>query len=102
MTPVITGPSMALTGTQVILNCSSVSYPPSHFSWYFNDSLVANTSELEIGPLTLNMSWKYMCMAFNSIIGKNSSAYMMLSVFDETHVEGCIYVVFLFFFNVVI
>lgn len=82
MKPVITGPSMALTGTLVILNCSSASYPPSYISWYFNDSLVANTSELAIGPMEFNMSGKYICMAFNNITNKNSSAYMMLTVLD--------------------
>ncbi|XP_076593549.1 carcinoembryonic antigen-related cell adhesion molecule 1 [Chaetodon auriga] len=80
MKPVITGPSMALAGTWENLNCSSASYPPSHFSWYFNDSLLATTSKLAIGPLTLNMSGKYTCMAFNNITGKNSSAYTMLTV----------------------
>ncbi|XP_041797830.1 carcinoembryonic antigen-related cell adhesion molecule 1 [Chelmon rostratus] len=80
MKPVITGPSMVLTGSMESLNCSSASYPPSNISWYFNDSLVATTSELVIGPLTLNMSGKYICMAFNSITGKNSTAYTMLTV----------------------
>ncbi|XP_070767908.1 carcinoembryonic antigen-related cell adhesion molecule 1 [Enoplosus armatus] len=80
MKPVITGPSMALTGTWETLNCSSSSHPLSHISWYFNDSLVASTSELVIGPLTLNMSGKYICMAFNNITGKNSSAYTMFTV----------------------
>ncbi|XP_035528094.1 carcinoembryonic antigen-related cell adhesion molecule 1 [Morone saxatilis] len=80
MKPVIIGPSMALTGTWVILNCSSASYPPSLINWYFNNSLVATTSKLEIGPLTLNMSGKYSCMAFNNITGKNSSASVMLTV----------------------
>lgn len=80
MNPVITGPSVALTGTHEILNCSSASHPPSHIRWYFNDSLVATTSMLMIGPLTLNMSGKYICMAFNNITGKNSTAYMMLTV----------------------
>ncbi|XP_027143022.1 carcinoembryonic antigen-related cell adhesion molecule 1 [Larimichthys crocea] len=82
MTPVITGPSMALTGTQQILNCSSDSHPPSHISWYFNDTLLATTSQLALGPLTLNMSGKYICMAVNNVTGKNSSAYTMLTVLD--------------------
>ncbi|XP_044064748.1 carcinoembryonic antigen-related cell adhesion molecule 1 isoform X2 [Siniperca chuatsi] len=80
MKPVITGPSMALTGTWEIFNCSSASHPPSHIIWYFNNSQVATTSELAIGPLTLNMSGKYICMAFNSVTGKNSTAYTMLTV----------------------
>ncbi|KAM9852374.1 cell adhesion molecule CEACAM5-like [Aulostomus maculatus] len=80
MTPVITGPSMALTGALEMLNCSSASHPPSHFSWYFNNSQVASSSVYHVGPLTLNMSGKYICVAYNNVTGKNSSAYKMLTV----------------------
>uniref|UniRef100_UPI0037E7D136 carcinoembryonic antigen-related cell adhesion molecule 1 n=1 Tax=Semicossyphus pulcher TaxID=241346 RepID=UPI0037E7D136 len=80
MKPVITGPSMALTGTQVILNCSSASNPPSHISWYSSNSLPTTGSKLMIGPLTLNMSGKYICKAFNNITDKNSTAYTTLTV----------------------
>ncbi|XP_068568969.1 carcinoembryonic antigen-related cell adhesion molecule 5-like [Cebidichthys violaceus] len=80
MQPVITGQSMALTGTLETLNCSSDSHPPSRISWYYNGSLVATTSHLVIGPLTLNMSGKYICKAFNNITGTNSTAYTMLTV----------------------
>ncbi|XP_070691302.1 hemicentin-1-like [Pempheris klunzingeri] len=80
MKPVITGPSVALIGAQETLKCSSASHPPSHIRWYFNDSLLAVTSELVTGPLTLSMSGKYICMAFNNITGKNNTAYMMFTV----------------------
>lgn len=80
MKPVIEGPSMALTGTLATLNCSSDSQPPSHIRWYFNGSLEATTSDLTIGPLTVNMSGKYTCMAFNNVTGKNSTSYSMLTV----------------------
>ncbi|KAM7421163.1 hypothetical protein PAMA_015360 [Pampus argenteus] len=88
MTPVIMGPSMALTETLVTLNCSSASHPPSRFSWYFNDSLVATTSEYQIGPLSLNMSGKYICMAYNHITDQNSFAYKMLTVYVERNDTG--------------
>ncbi|XP_030014611.1 carcinoembryonic antigen-related cell adhesion molecule 5-like [Sphaeramia orbicularis] len=77
----ISGPSMALTGDMVHLNCSSTSYPPSYISWYFNSSLVANSSVYSIGPLTLKMSGTYKCVAYNNITGKNSTAHHMLTVF---------------------
>ncbi|XP_049902626.1 hemicentin-2-like [Epinephelus moara] len=80
MKPVIVGPSMALMGTLQTLNCSSASYPPSHISWHFNNTQLATTSELTIGPLTLNMSGIYTCMAVNNITSNNSTAYTMLSV----------------------
>ncbi|KAK9514049.1 hypothetical protein VZT92_027539 [Zoarces viviparus] len=89
MKPVIAGQSMALTGTLETLNCSSASHPPSHISWYYNGSLVASTSNLVIGPLTLNMSGKYICMAFNNITGKNSTAYTMLTILNSL---GYVYV----------
>ncbi|KAM3614517.1 uncharacterized protein V6R79_015708 [Siganus canaliculatus] len=79
-TPVIMGSSMALEGQHEVFNCTSDSYPPSDISWYFNNSLVANTSTFETGPLNLNMSGKYICMAFNYVTGKNSAAYTMLTV----------------------
>lgn len=78
--PSITGPEVAKAGDSVTLSCAASSQPPSHFSWYFNSSLVANTSAYETGPLGLNMSGKYTCMAYNNITGQNSSAYMMLTV----------------------
>uniref|UniRef100_UPI003AACB362 hemicentin-1-like n=1 Tax=Centroberyx gerrardi TaxID=166262 RepID=UPI003AACB362 len=78
--PMIMGPSMSLTGQHVTFNCSASSYPPSHFSWFLNGSLVANTWEFVIGPLTLNMSGKYVCKAYNNITGQNSTAYKMLTV----------------------
>ncbi|XP_076008739.1 cell adhesion molecule CEACAM5-like [Genypterus blacodes] len=78
--PVITGPSIALEGQVVILNCSAASHPPSHFRWDFNGSLVSNSSEYVTKPLTLAMSGKYMCTAYNSVTGLNSTAYTMLTV----------------------
>ncbi|KAM4600710.1 carcinoembryonic antigen-related cell adhesion molecule 1 [Polymixia lowei] len=80
--PTIRGPGLAMTGQSVTLNCSASSHPPCHYSWFFNGSLVANTSVFETGPLALNMSGKYMCMAYNNITGRNSTAYKMLIVVD--------------------
>ncbi|CAL8247465.1 unnamed protein product [Lota lota] len=79
-TPVIQGPSAALAGQPVTLKCSALSEPPSQYSWYFNSSLVANSSEYDTKPLT--MDTKYICMAFNNITGRNTTAYTMLIVYD--------------------
>lgn len=86
----IMGPSVAKTGDNVTLSCSAASNPPSHYKWYFNDSLVSNTSEY-ITPHLSKGVWKYICMAFNNITGNNSSAYIMLTVVDpieNVHVEA--------------
>lgn len=84
MPPEITAPTAALTGAHKVLNCSSASDPPSRIQWSFNDSLLANTSTLAIGPLTLNMSGTYMCKAFNDITNKTSIAFTMLTVFGNS------------------
>lgn len=84
MTPEITAPTVALTGAHKVLNCSSASHPPSRIQWCFNDSLLANTSTLAIGPLTLNMSGTYMCKAFNDITNNISVAFTMLTVFGNS------------------
>ncbi|XP_051920948.1 carcinoembryonic antigen-related cell adhesion molecule 5-like [Hippocampus zosterae] len=79
-TPVITAPSLALIGNQVLLNCSSSSHPPSVYSWSLNGTEVANTAEYLTEPLAFNMSGMYTCMAFNNVTGRNSSASHMLTV----------------------
>ncbi|XP_061530309.1 carcinoembryonic antigen-related cell adhesion molecule 1 [Phycodurus eques] len=79
-TPVITAPSVALIGNQVLLNCSSISHPPSMYSWRFNETEVANTAEYLAGPLAFNMNGTYTCIAFNNVTGRNSTAYHMLTV----------------------
>ncbi|KAE8289020.1 Protein sax-3 Sensory axon guidance 3 Precursor [Larimichthys crocea] len=78
--PMITGPKMAKAGDNVTLSCSASSNPLSVYKWFFNDSLVANTSEYVTPPLTMSMSGMYTCVAFNNITGKNSTAYTMLAV----------------------
>uniref|UniRef100_A0A672FDD1 Ig-like domain-containing protein n=1 Tax=Salarias fasciatus TaxID=181472 RepID=A0A672FDD1_SALFA len=84
----ITGPHYAKTGDNVTFICNATSKPPSHYKWYFNGDMVSNMSVYVTPPLTLNMSGKYVCKAFNHITGKNSSAYKMLTVVDPiTHVH---------------
>ncbi len=100
--PTIMGPNVAKAGDNITLSCNASSNPPSTYKWFFSDSQVDNytseyipaatTSELEIGPLTLNMSGMYTCMAFNNITGKNSSAYTVLTVIGEMNIKGCFYV----------
>ena len=82
--PSITGPTVAKVGHNVTLNCSASSYPPSLFKWYYNDSVVANTSEYVTPPLTTDMSGTYTCMAYNDITGQNSTSHRMLTIFGET------------------
>ncbi|KAF7659242.1 hypothetical protein LDENG_00000700 [Lucifuga dentata] len=84
----IAGPNFGVAGKSVTFICTASSYPTSHYKWYFNDSIVANTSEYVTPPLTSYMSGKYICVAYNNITDQNSSAYKMLTVIDKiTHVE---------------
>lgn len=81
-TPIIHGPAFAETGRYADFNCSAMSVPPSQFSWWFNDSMVANTSMFTVGPLSFNMTGEYTCMAYNSVTEKNSTNSTMLTVIE--------------------
>ncbi|XP_023117529.3 carcinoembryonic antigen-related cell adhesion molecule 1 [Amphiprion ocellaris] len=81
-TPIIQGPDFAETGGYAVFNCSAMSVPPSHFSWWYNGSMVANTSVFKAGPLSLNMTGEYTCMAYNNVTGKNSTNSAMLTVIE--------------------
>ncbi|XP_060905399.1 hemicentin-1-like [Labrus mixtus] len=81
-TPVVKGPSYAETGQEVNFDCYAKSVPPSHYSWWYNGSEVANTSVYKTSPLTLDMSGEYTCMAYNNITGKNSTSSQRLTVIE--------------------
>lgn len=88
MVPEVKGPTRALTGDYKTLSCTSASRPPSLITWHFNNSLVANSSVLAIGPLTLNMSGTYICKAFNNVTNNTSIAYTMLVIYGNSkHLE---------------
>ncbi|XP_037532795.1 carcinoembryonic antigen-related cell adhesion molecule 1 isoform X2 [Nematolebias whitei] len=81
-TPTIWGPNAVRRGNNATLSCQAASVPPSIFKWYFNGSMVSNMSEYVTPPLTNEMSWEYICTAFNYITGQNSTASVMLTVID--------------------
>ncbi|XP_027868419.1 hemicentin-1-like [Xiphophorus couchianus] len=80
--PKIDGPNFGEEGRNAVFNCSAASMPPSTYSWWFNDSMMADTSEFTAGPLSFNMSGLYTCMAHNSVTGKNSTTSTMLTVIE--------------------
>ncbi|XP_028436554.1 carcinoembryonic antigen-related cell adhesion molecule 5 [Perca flavescens] len=80
--PTIMGPNMAKAGDNATFSCYASSNPTSSYKWFFNDSLVANTSQYVTPLLTKEMSGMYTCVAFNNITGKNSTTYTMLTVLD--------------------
>lgn len=79
----IVGPNVVKAGDNATLSCYGESVPPSLYRWYFNGSMVSNMSEYVTPPLTNDMSWEYICMAFNYITGQNSTAAVMLTVIGE-------------------
>ncbi|XP_031432054.1 carcinoembryonic antigen-related cell adhesion molecule 5-like [Clupea harengus] len=79
----VSGPEMAETGSPATFDCSATSWPPSVYSWYFNDSMVANGSVYTTEPLTVGGSGNYTCMALNWVTGMNSSATAELRVIGE-------------------
>lgn len=81
--PIIEGPELAETGQPAVFNCSALSVPPSEISWWFNGTLVANTSILMIDELSLNMSGDYTCMAYNNVTQLNSTSMLMLTVIGK-------------------
>ncbi|KAJ8354747.1 hypothetical protein SKAU_G00223140 [Synaphobranchus kaupii] len=78
--PVVTGPDLAKTGSNVTFTCSASSQPPSQYSWYFNGTRVAQGSVYVIAPLALANQGRYTCEAFNSVTGRNSTAVIELTV----------------------
>ncbi|XP_041843427.1 hemicentin-1-like [Melanotaenia boesemani] len=80
--PTIMGPNVGKTGDSVTLRCHAESSPPSQYKWYFNGSEVSNMSNFTTPPLTKESSGEYICMAFNDITNKNSTAYIMITVVD--------------------
>ncbi|XP_017561495.1 carcinoembryonic antigen-related cell adhesion molecule 1 [Pygocentrus nattereri] len=76
----ISGPAIAQKDSSITLNCSASSHPPSGYSWYFNGSRVAEGAVYETGPLSLNSSGEYTCIAHNNITGNNGSAVWNLTV----------------------
>ncbi|KAK5861854.1 hypothetical protein PBY51_017298 [Eleginops maclovinus] len=81
-TPVIDGPAFAETGNSAVFTCSALSVPPSHYSWWFNGSNVANSSMFTTHPLSFNMSGEYTCMAYNDVTENNSTNSKMLTVIE--------------------
>lgn len=82
----VMGPKLAKAGDYVTFTCNAISNPPSIYEWYFENVLVSNKSEYVTPSLTTSMSGKYLCVAFNSISGKNSTADIMLTVIGKTYV----------------
>ncbi|XP_076135974.1 hemicentin-1-like [Alosa pseudoharengus] len=65
--PVILGPSIIATASNLMLSCSAASWPPSNFTWYFNGLLVKEGPDYKVDNLSLSNSGNYTCSAHNDI-----------------------------------
>lgn len=88
----IMGPNAANIGDNITLTCQAKSYPPSFYTWYFNGSKVANTSQYVTPPLTVNMTGNYTCVSYNNITGLSGNASKMLTVVGETSMDILLYI----------
>ena len=79
----IDGPAFAEMGHNATFHCHAKSMPPSHYSWWFNGSNVANSSVFTTDRLSFNMSGEYTCKAYNHVTGKNSTNSKMLTVIGK-------------------
>lgn len=88
--PIIDGPTFVEKGKMAYFNCSAVSYPHSWYSWWFNETEIASTPWIQIGPLSFNMSGEYTCRAFNNVTMKNSTNSIMVTVIGKQTSSGAI------------
>lgn len=81
--PTIYGQTIVENGKTAYFKCSAESFPYSWYSWWFNETEVASTPWIHIGPLSFNMSGEYTCRAFNNVTMKNSTNSIMLTVIGK-------------------
>ncbi|XP_041082861.1 carcinoembryonic antigen-related cell adhesion molecule 5-like [Polyodon spathula] len=78
----IKAPDLAANGSAIKLTCSARSQPPSEYNWYLNGQQTANGSEYKIDHVNSDNQGIYICVAWNSVTGRNSSAIKELTVID--------------------
>lgn len=74
---------MAETGNNVTFGCFASSHPGSQYTWFFNNSWVANTSVYVIENVMLNNTGQYTCSAFNNITSIRNNATLDFTVYGK-------------------
>ncbi|XP_041962009.1 hemicentin-1-like isoform X2 [Alosa sapidissima] len=80
--PVILGPSIIATASNLMLSCSAASWPPSNFTWYFNGLLVKEGPDYKVDNVRLNNSGNYTCSAHNDITNITKMVTKEVKVID--------------------
>ncbi|XP_043117033.1 carcinoembryonic antigen-related cell adhesion molecule 1 isoform X2 [Puntigrus tetrazona] len=75
----ISGPLIGAVGHNATFSCSADSYPPSQYSWFFNNTKVGEGSVLTKALLE-DCGGHYTCVASNAITGSNSSVSLELTL----------------------
>lgn len=81
-TPTVTGPPRVKMGNSATLSCNASSNPPSSYTWFYNGSQVANTSEYVSPPLNRETN-TFMCEAYNNITGEKSTTNITVTAIGE-------------------
>ncbi|XP_041091106.1 carcinoembryonic antigen-related cell adhesion molecule 5-like isoform X3 [Polyodon spathula] len=78
----IMAPDLVANGSSIMLTCSARSQPPSDYTWYLNGQQIANSSEYKIDPINSDNQGNYICVAWNFVTGRDSSAIKELTVIE--------------------
>ncbi|XP_058865288.1 carcinoembryonic antigen-related cell adhesion molecule 1-like [Acipenser ruthenus] len=70
----ITAPDSAAEGSSVTFTCSAQSLPPCIYTWYFNGTETAQSSQYKIASVSNADRGSYTCVAWNSVTERKSSA----------------------------
>ncbi|MGH0175913.1 UNVERIFIED_CONTAM: hypothetical protein FKN15_010608 [Acipenser sinensis] len=84
----ITGPDHAVLNSSVTFTCSAQSMPPCNYTWYFNGIETAQESQYEIASVSNADSGSYTCVAWNSVTGRNTSAFKEFIMTDKEESTG--------------
>ncbi|KAK6469882.1 carcinoembryonic antigen-related cell adhesion molecule 5-like [Huso huso] len=79
----ITAPDSAAEGSSVTFTCSAQSLPPCNYTWYFNGTETAQSSQYKIASVSNADRGNYTCVAWNSVTGRNTSVVKEFIVTGE-------------------
>ncbi|KAK1151824.1 carcinoembryonic antigen-related cell adhesion molecule 5-like [Acipenser oxyrinchus oxyrinchus] len=79
----ITGPDQEVLNSSVTFTCSAKSLPPCNYTWYFNETETAQSSQYNIASVSYANSGSYTCVAWNSVTERKSSAVKEFTVTGE-------------------